>query len=262
MRLSLPLSRALVAIDIEATGINPRVDRIVEIAATRVTPDCNRTSLAYRVHPGVPIPREASAIHGITDGDVAACPPFKSVAPPLLDFIGDADLLGYNLIRFDLPMLSEECLRCGTTFSLEGRRVIDCQRIFHQREPRDLSAALAFYCGRTHSDAHGAQADADATLHVLEGQLERYRDLPRDLDALHAYCDPRHPAWADTTGKLKWVDGELRLNFGQRKGTPLRKLVAENDKYLNWMLRSDFPRDTKKIVENAIAGQWPPPPDA
>jgi DNA polymerase-3 subunit epsilon len=254
------LDRPLAAFDIEATGATPRADRIVELAITRIHPDNHRDTHVYRVNPGMPIPPEATRIHGITDADVAGSPLFAAIARDVLALLENCDLAGYNVERFDIPMLQEEFIRAGLRFELEGRRVIDAQRIYHRRVPRDLTAALAYYCNEMHIDAHGAEADVLATIRVLEAQLDRYPDLPRDLDALHDYCNPRDPSWADRTGKLKWADGVVVLNFGKKKGMPLRELVRDDPGFVRWMLRSDFPRDTKDLLENALVGQWPTPP--
>ena len=258
--LKLKLDRPLAVFDIEATGLNPRADRIVELAIVLLMPDRSRASRVFRINPGLPIPAGATAIHGITDADVATCPPFVAVADDVLRVLEGADLCGYNILRFDIPLLVEEFLRCGKTFDMSGRRIVDAQRIFHKREPRDLTAALAFYCGEMHLNAHGASADVDATIRVLEGQLERYSDLPRNLDELDEYCNPRDPSWVDTTGKLRWHQGEIVVNFGRKKDTPLRELVAEDPGFVKWMLRSDFPRDVQDILRNTLQGKWPKPP--
>ena len=256
------LQRPLAVFDIEATGTSPRSDRIVEIAVIRIHPDNTRDSKTYRVNPEMPIPPEATQIHSITDADVADCPRFADIAHELLTLLDGCDLAGYNVLRFDIPMLAEEFLRVGLQFDTEGRRVLDAQRIFHRREPRDLTAALSYYCGEMHIDAHGAEADALATARVLEGQLVRYPDLPRDMDELDAYCNPRDPSWVDKTGRLTWADGQVVLNFGRKKGTPLRQLVEQDPGFIKWLLRSDFPRDTQELVENATRGVWPNPPSS
>jgi DNA polymerase-3 subunit epsilon len=258
--LPLKLDRPLAALDIEATGITPLADRIVELAIIRVAPDGTRETRTWRVNPGIPIPSEATAIHGIRDADVAACPPFVRIAEEVYYFLEGCDLVGYNLARYDIPMLTEEFRRADVRFDVDNRRVIDAQRIFHRREPRDLTAALAFYCGATHDGAHGAVADAEATLRVLEGQFAKYPDLPRDLDALNAYCSPRRANWVDRVGRLRWENGEVVLNFGRMKGTSLKTLIADEPGFLQWLLRGDFPRDTKEIVKNALANRWPEPP--
>jgi DNA polymerase III subunit epsilon len=253
------LDRPLAFFDIEATGISPRADRIVELAIMRLLPGAARDSHVWRINPGIPIPAEVTAIHGISDADVADCPSFAALAPAVLAVLENADLAGYNILRYDIPMLVEEFARAGVAFDVDSRRVVDVQRIYHRREPRDLSAALAYYCNAEHVDAHGAEADVDATIRILEAQLDRYTDLPHDVEALSAYCDPRDPTWADRLGRLRWVDGELTINFGRKKGMPLRDLIANDPGFIKWMLRSDFPLDTRQIVENACAGTWPDP---
>jgi len=254
----IELQRPLAVFDIESTGTSPRADRIVEMALVMLLPDGASATHVYRFCPCIPIPPEATRVHGITDADVAGCPTFAERAAEIAALLRDADIGGYNVLRFDIPMLMEEFRRAGVAFDLEGRRIVDAQRIYHRREPRDLSAALRFYCGDDHADAHGALGDALATVRVLDGQFARYPDLPRDINELHAYCNPRNPEWADGTGKLKWRDGEIVLNFGQRKGTPLRELIAKDPRYVRWMLASDFPADTRDIISEAIEGRWPP----
>ncbi len=258
--MRIKLTRPLAVFDIEATGTSPRADRIVELAVVKVLADRSRQSRTWRVNPEMPIPAEATRIHGITDADIAAAPKFREIAAEVLDFLQDCDLCGYNVLRFDIPLLAEECIRAGVNLGIESRRVVDVQRIFHRREPRDLTAALAFYCGELHLDAHGAEADVLATLRVLDGQYQRYSDLPVTVEDLDAYCNPRHPEWADKTGRLKWQNNEIVLNFGKKKGVSLRTLVRDDTDFIRWMLRSDFPRDTREIIEKAVAGQWPQPP--
>jgi DNA polymerase-3 subunit epsilon len=259
--LPFKLERPLAFFDIEATGISPRSDRIVELAVIKLLPNGKREAHTWRINPGCPIPPETIAIHGISDEDVADCPTFDQVADEIYRVFEDCDLAGYNHDRFDIPMLTEEFDRAGVFFDMDERRSIDVQRIFHRREPRDLTAALAFYCDEMHLDAHGAQADVEATIRVLEGQFERYTDLPADLDSLEEYCNPRDPSWVDRAGRLRWIDGEVALNFGKKKGTTLKAMVDDDPGFLKWMLRSDFPRDTQQIVRDAMNGTYPDPPE-
>jgi DNA polymerase-3 subunit epsilon len=176
------------------------------------------------------------------------------------DVLRGCDFGGFNVTRYDAPLLVEEFARAGVPFSLEGRRILDAQRIYHLKEPRDLTAALKFYCGEDHDGAHGALDDAEATLRVLEAQLERYDDLPRDIELLAALCNPRDPTWADTEGKIRWRDGDLIINFGQKQGLRLKDLVLNNRGYLEWILKSDFAEDTKELVRDAINHRTPTPP--
>jgi len=254
------LDRPLAIIDIEATGINVRADRIIDLAIVKLMPDGERSIHTFRVNPGMHIPDEAAKIHGITDADVANSPSFGTAAPQILQVLDSCDLGGYNLIRFDVPILVEEFLRNNIKFDIEGRRIIDAQRIFHRKEPRDLSAALVFYCGEMHLGAHGAEADALATLHVFEGEFQRYADLPQEIDKLDEFCNPREPGWVDRNGKLKWDNGEVVLNFSRKKGESLRYLIENDPGFLKWILKGDFPRDMQEVVKNAMRGKWPEPP--
>jgi DNA polymerase-3 subunit epsilon len=180
----LRLERPLVVLDLETTGIDVRKDRIVEIALLRILPDGTNECFATRVNPGVPIPAAATAVHGIRNADVAACPPMIQLVNRLDALLDGADLCGYNVKRYDLPLLMAEYRRCGREFSLGDRSIIDVLEIFRRRERRDLTTAVSFYCGRPHTGAHGAQSDVEATAAVLDAQLARYADLPRSVGRL------------------------------------------------------------------------------
>ncbi|MFZ4397222.1 MAG: exonuclease domain-containing protein [Kiritimatiellia bacterium] len=254
------LDRPLAILDIEATGISPRADRIVELAILRLDPDGTEQLRTWLVNPTLAIPVETTAIHGITDDVVKNCPTFAQVAGEVKAFIGTSDLAGYNIGRFDVPMLCEEFLRAGVAFEADSRRVLDAQRIFHLREPRDLSAALVFYCGQAHVDAHGAEGDVRATRNVLLGQFQKYTDLPTDMEELDRMFNARDPFHADRSGRFRWVDGELVVNFGKKKGTRVRALTKDDPGFLKWIMKNDFPLDTRRIAENALAGIYPEPP--
>lgn len=259
-KLGLKLERPLVVFDIESTGTNRRADRIIDLAIVKLLPDGRTEMHRFLVNPERPIPPEATEIHGITDADVKDCPTFAQVAPKLSETLKDCDFAGYNISGFDIPILAEEFARAGIPFETESRRILDAQRIFHRKVPRDLPAALSYYCGEMHLDAHDALGDVQATLRVLEAQLARYADLPRDLDGLDAFCNPRDPLWVDRTGKFKWAANEVVVNFGRKQGQKLRDLVRDEPSFLQWMLKSDFPRDAQKIVEDALKGRYPQPP--
>lgn len=255
-------NRPLAVIDIESTGTNPRQDRIIDLAIIKLMPDGAREKHVFRCNPGIPIPPEVEAIHHISNADVAQSPLFTEIATQIFELLKDCDLGGFGIVRFDIPMLTEEFARAGLAFPADDCRVADAQRIFHKKEPRDLTAALAFYCGEEHIDAHGAEADVLATIKVLEAQTEKYPDLPRTIEGLDAYCNiVRDPAWVDKSGKLKWVNNDIVINFGaQFIGQKLRDLAQNNAKFLKWILKSDFPGDTKKIVADALDGKFPEKP--
>ncbi len=257
---ALKLKRPIAFFDIEATGISPRADRIVELSIVRLMPDGSRDTHTFRINPEITIPEEVTNIHGISNEDVADCPTFPQVAQEIADLIEGCDLAGYNITRFDIPMLTEEFIRAGITIDPDKFAVVDVQRIFHQREPRDLTAAVRFYANEELEGAHGAEADTLATIKVLEGQFRMYDDLPDTVEALADYCSPRKPDWVDRNGRLKWLNGEVALNFGRKKGTLLRTIIEDDSNFVKWLLRSDFPSDTRDIVEKAQQGIWPKPP--
>ncbi len=256
----LRLERPLVVFDLEATGLNKRTDRIVSVALVRYEPSGSVEQVNYLLNPGIPIPEDSTAIHGITDADVASAPTFSEMAEALAAHFAHADLAGYNILGYDIPLLTEEFARANRPFSVEGRRILDAQRIFFRNEPRDLSAALRYYCGDSHDNSHDALGDVLATIRVLDGQFRKYPELPEAMDALNEYCDPRDPAWVDRAGRLKWARGEVAFNFGKFQGQLLRTAVSSDPNFITWLLRSDFPDDTKQIVRDAVNGKYPAPP--
>ncbi len=258
----LALERPLAVIDLETTGVSVMHDRIIEIAIHLLLPGGDTRSYEQRVNPEMPIPAASTAVHGISDADVALEPTFRALAPKLREMLADCDLAGYNIRRFDLPLLVREFERADLPLALEGVHVVDVQTIFHQREPRDLSAALRYYCGREHEGAHGALADVRATADILQAQLERYDDLPRDIATLEAIVHPRNPNWVDDDGKLVWENGEAVFTFGKLRGQTLRHAVDTDARYVDWMINGDFPTSLKAILGNARRGFFPrnPPP--
>lgn len=252
----LQITRPLAAFDLETTGTNPERDRIVEITIGRVEPTTLNTQLLHTlVNPGIPIPADASAIHGITDEAVRDAPPFAKIVRFVVPLLSGASLVGYNHRRFDVRMIATELRHAGVTEDpCEAAHLIDAQAIYFKREPRDLAAALQFFCGDSHEGAHGTTADVMATLRVLLKQLERYDDLPRDVEALHEFC--RDASWVDRDGKIIWRDGKACLGFGPHQGVPLA--IADRG-FLSWMLGKNFPPDTKEIVRQALNGNYPLP---
>lgn len=253
----LNLKRPLVVFDLESTGTNARFDCIVEFAAIKIHPDSRRETFVFRVNPGRPIPPEATAVHGISDADVAGEPPFRDRAAEVKAFLSGCDFSGFGIARFDIPMLEHEMERAGQPLDLSDVRIVDCLRIFHRKEPRDLSAALRFYCNRELTDAHSAMADTEASLAVLFGQLERYPDLPGDVAGLQDMGCVQDDTAVDPDGKLRWRDGEVVIAFGQKSGMRLRDMAQHEPGYLRWMLNKDFSVEIKDIARRALAGDFP-----
>ncbi len=257
----LQLERPLAVFDLETTGTSVFEDRIVELAIVTIHPDGHRERYVQRVNPGRPIPPEASAVHGIHDADVQDAPRFEELVPELLRRFTGVDLGGFNLLRFDLPLLKKELERAGASLPEESRHVVDSQVIFHLMEPRNLGAAVRFYCDRELEGAHGALADAEATLDVLLAQVEHYstppREIPSGVAELDGLSQRRDDSFIDPEGKIVWVGDEAALGFGKYKRTTLRKLMAEAPNYLEWILRKDFSDQVKGIISDAIEGKYP-----
>ena len=248
------LDRPLVVLDLETTGKRVQADRIVEISTIKLLPDGTNQIRTRRLNPGIPIHPEATAVHGITDADVADEKSFSQIARSLASYLEGCDLCGYNIWSFDLRMLVAEFKRAGVPFSTDGRNILDPMRIFHQREPRDLTAALKFYCSMDHDGAHGAEADVLAALLVLDGQAERYEDLPRSVPELHR--EMGYPDIVDPDGKfVRREDGVIVFAFSDHDGKPLDDVARTDPGFLGWMLKKDFSEETKAVAREALERQ-------
>lgn len=259
--MKLNLTRPLVFFDLETTGLNVGKDHIVEISLIKMMPDGTEIERTELVNPGVHIPEECSAIHGIYDQDVADKPTFAELADDLLAFIGDADLAGFNSNKFDVPLLLEEFLRIGKNLDLRNRHLVDVQNIFHKMEPRNLIAAYKFYCGGDLTEAHHASADTRATCEVFKAQLERYENVeytdPRthakskpvvgDVKALSAFT--REHRNVDMAGHIVWnTKDEAVFNFGKHKNEAVKAVFLKEPAYYDWMMKADFPLYTKEVI--------------
>ena len=247
--MQLILKNPLVFFDLETTGINITKDRIVEISYLKVTPDGKEECKTRRVNPQMPIPEQATAIHGITDEDVKDCPTFKELAKSLATQIEGCDLAGFNSNRFDIPMLAEEFLRAGVEIDLSKRKFIDVQTIFHKMEQRNLIAAYKFYCGKELTDAHSAESDTRATYEVLMSQLDKYPELQNDVDALSEFSSFNNNV--DFAGRMIYNEnGEEVINFGKYKGQLVKDVLKKDLGYYGWIMQGDFSLNTKqKLTE-------------
>jgi DNA polymerase-3 subunit epsilon len=242
--MKLSLKRPLVFFDLETTGTNVTNDRIVEISYIKVFPDGREECKTRRINPGMPIPAEATAVHHITDEDVKDCPAFKQVAKSLAAIFEGCDFAGFNSNRFDIPMLDQEFQRADVDFDFSKARMVDVQTIFHKREPRNLIAAYKFYCGKNLEDAHSASADIRATYEVLLAQLDRYEDLPGEIDKLSGYSSQNRNV--DFMGRLVYDDQNREvINFGKYKGRIAEEVLKADPGYYGWIMQGDFTKNTK-----------------
>jgi DNA polymerase-3 subunit epsilon len=255
--MKLNLKNPLAFFDLETTGINTVTDRIVELSIVKVMPDGESKIKTLKINPIIPIPLETSLIHGIYDKDVADAPTFNSIAKTLAVFLEGADLAGFNILKFDVPLLAEEFLRANIEFDVSNRKLIDAQKIFHMMEKRTLSAAYKFYCGKELIGAHGAEADTLATYEVLKAQVEKYEGkdvvnnlgknlgtISNDMKVLH---DITSTNMVDLAGRIVKNDKGIEVfNFGKHRMKPVEEIFKKEPGYYDWMMRGDFAQDTKK----------------
>ncbi|VXD12551.1 DNA polymerase-3 subunit epsilon [Marinoscillum sp. 108] len=253
----LKLKNPLVVFDLETTGTNIANDRIVEMALLKVMPDGTVEEKSRRINPTIPIPLETSLIHGIYDEDVKDEPNFKQVAKSLATWLEGCDLAGFNILKFDVPMLVEEFLRANVDFEVDNRKLVDAQKIFHLMEKRNLSAAYQFYCGKPLENAHSALADTQATYEVLMAQIDKYEGEPvkdllgkelgtikNDMNILHELTNQK---MVDLAGRMVYNDkGEETFNFGKHRGKLVSEVLQKEPSFYDWMMKGDFPLDTKR----------------
>lgn len=255
--MKLNLKIPLCFFDLETTGTNISQDRIVEIAVIKLMPNGETISKANIVNPTIPIPAESTAVHGISNEDVVGKPTFKELAKEYAKFFEGADLSGFSITKFDVPMLVEEFLRAGVDFDYTRKRIIDSQRIYHLMEKRNLAAAYQFYCNKNLEDSHTAEADTRASLEVLLAQVERYENQPvvdpmgeslgvikNDLDELNKLTSSN---MIDLAGRMVLNSkGEAIFNFGKHKNKGVLAVLKEEAAYYDWMMNGDFSLDTKR----------------
>lgn len=264
--MQIKLTKSLIFIDLEATGLSVGSDRIVEISLLKVNPDNSTEVKTERVNPQIPIPELVSRIHGIYEKDIQDAKTFRELAPELLRFIGNSDFAGFNSNKFDIPMLAEEFLRAEADFDLEGRRLVDVQNIFHFMEPRNLAAAYRFYCGKSLENAHSAEADVTATYEIFKAQLEKYEGvIMRDshgnefvpvVNDISKLTDLNTKSKnADLAGRIVFNEkGEEVFSFGKHKDKRVVEIFTKEPSYYSWMMNGDFPLYTKKVITKIRLG--------
>jgi DNA polymerase III subunit epsilon len=257
----MKLSRPLVVLDLETTGIWKEKDKIVEIGMVKLLPEGSKETYLKRVNPGIPIPIKISALINIADEDVKDEPPFNEIAREVLDFIGDSDIGGFNVERFDIPLLERELVNAGIKLDMGNRKVYDAQKIYHIHEKRDLTAAYGFYCGKELRNAHTALGDVEATIEIFEAQVDKYGTAGEGVESLQEFDYKPRQGNFDVEGKFRWWNGELYPTFGKHaRRKNIQQLVASERGYLQWILDSDFSDKVKDMVSDAMNGRFPEPP--
>ena len=211
-------------------------------------PDGSRLVKRKLINPEMRIPLQSTEVHGITDEMVKDAPTFKQASNEIKQFLENCDLSGYNSNKFDIPLLVEEFLRAGHDFKVDGRRLLDVQKVFHVMEPRTLSAAYKFYCGKELEGAHGAEVDATATWEVLDAQIARYPQIGNTIESIIKAVG--EDEIVDFARRMVYQDGKIVFNFGKHKGKEVEAVLRAERSYYDWMMQGDFPQHTKqKLTE-------------
>ena len=246
--MELNLKKPIIFFDLATTGVNIWHDRIIELSYIKVYPNGTEEEKSMRINPEMSIPAESTAIHHITDEDVADKPTFKQIAKELAKVFEGCDIAGYNSNRFDIPLLMEEFLRAGINIELSRQKFVDVQTIFHKMEQRTLSAAYKFYCNGDLENAHSANADTRATYEVLKAQLDRYPNLKNDVEFLSNFSSFNKNV--DLMGRIVYNEQGVEVfNFGKYKGVSVKEVFERRDpSYYAWMMNGDFALDTKRVI--------------
>ncbi len=254
----MKIIKPLVVLDLETTGTWIEKDRIIEIGMVKLLPDGTKETFDMKVNPCMPIPAVITELTGISDADVKDAPSFSLIGGKVIAFIGDADIGGFNVERFDIPLLNRELSDAGLRLDYTGRFIYDAQKVYHLHERRDLSAAYAFYCHQELKDAHSASADAQATLGILQEQIKRYAGGREDIEALKDFNYKQTSEYFDSERKFRWWNGELYMTFGKyAKKESLKQIARKDPPYLQWIMDKDFSEDVKQMVQAVINGQHP-----
>lgn len=262
--MNIKLERPLVFFDLETTGLNISKDRIIEISLLKIMENGIEISKTYKVNPEIEISEEAFAIHGISNEDLIDAPTFSEIAAEIEQFLKNCDLAGYNSNKFDIPLLMEEFLRVNIDFDLRDVRFIDVQNIFHKMEPRTLAAAHKFYCKTEMENPHQAEADTRATYNVLKGQLDAYNgvlyedkktgktiEFSNNIKMLSDFSTENRSV--DFAGQIILNENDEEIfNFGKHKGKSVRDIFTKEPAYYDWMIKSDFPLYTKKVITRIL----------
>ena len=252
----MKIAQSLVVLDLETTGAWIEKDKIIEIAMIKCRPDGTSEEYCKRVNPGIPIPENITQLTGISNNDVKDAPLFKLIAQEVLDFIDDSNLAGFNVERFDLPLLARELDEAGLTFHWKNHKTYDAQQVFHYHEKRDLTTAYKFYCRKDLQNAHSALADTQATLDILKEQAGLY--CGGTLDGLQAFHYAKSDEFLDEERKFRWWNGEIYMMFGKyARKFSLKEIVQRDRGYLEWILSADFSPEAKELVKKALIGIFP-----
>lgn len=253
----IKLLKPIVFFDLETTGTSISTDRICQIGITKVFPDGTSESKSFYVNPQMPIPKEATNVHGITDEMVKDAPTFARISKALKEKLADSDIGGYNSDNFDIPLLSQEFSRCEIDFPDEGTNTIDVYKVEKIVNSHKLGETYKRYTGTELENSHDASVDTEATRIVFEHQMKRLIEVLGEnienfdgnvtTELIDIFCQGDEKRF-DFAGKTYEKDGVVYWSFGKCMNKP----VLDDRGYLNWVLSNDFPIETKRKLKSLL----------
>ncbi len=248
----MKLLRPLVVLDLETTGLWIEKDKIIEIGMVKVNPDNTQETFVQRVNPGIPIPDEVKTLTGISNDDVRNAPVFKDIVSKVLQFIGGSDIGGFNVEKYDIPLLRREVHEAGLELDMSVRTIVDSQTVYIINEKRNLASAYKFYCGKDIQNAHTALADAAATLEILLQQIKNYGNGDESIGSLAKFVFKKSEDFVDPERKLRLWNGDYFLTFGKYRNQSLKEVMKADKSYLTWLSNSDLNEKAKSIISQTL----------
>lgn len=235
----MKITKPIIFFDLEATGVNIQTDRIVQIACIKIDLDGNKEEKNILVKPLIPIPKEASDIHGITSEIVKDAPYFSQIAKSLAEYFYGCDIGGYNSDNYDIPLLIEEFGRCNIEFPTWELNLVDVLKYERLLKPNTLTEVYKRYTGKDLEGSHNALNDVRATFEVLMHQLENNPEkTPAEIDL---DCQGNRKRY-DVGGKTHINEnGDVCWSFGKNMNKP----VVDDMGYFEWVLKNEFPTELK-----------------
>ena len=176
------MTNSYIALDLETTGLEPKQEKITEIAALKVVDGVISKRYVTFVNPGRSLGAHITQLTGITDKMLADAPPIEELIEDVVRFCGDLPLLGHN-IRFDYSFLKHAAVNRGLEFERHGIDTLTLCRAFMTGDTRkNLSCACAYF-HVPQSTAHRAQADAEAAHLLYQELMSRHSQDQPDMFA-------------------------------------------------------------------------------